>query len=71
MGDRAMTPAAQYRSLAGQLRERANEDADCPQLAAEWNHLADCYVQLAEQAERENNMGAAYNPILGWALPNR
>jgi hypothetical protein len=66
-----MTPAAQYRVLAGQLRERAREDADCPQLAVEWNHLADCYIQLAEQADRNGSTDAAYNPIFGWALPNR
>jgi hypothetical protein len=66
-----MTPAAQYRVLAAQLRKRAHEDANTPHLAAEWNHLADCYVQLAEQAERNSSPEPPYNPILGWVLPNQ
>jgi len=66
-----MTPAAQYRALAAQLRKRAREDANTPRLAAEWNHLVDCYMQLAEQAERNSSPDAASNPILGWAFPSR
>ncbi len=66
-----MTPATQYRVLAAQLRERARDDANTPHLAAEWNHLADCYIQLAEQAERNGSPDLPYNPILGWVLPSR
>jgi hypothetical protein len=66
-----MTPAAQYRVLAAQLRERAREDADSAHLAAEWNHLADCYLQLAEQAERNGSPDVTDNPILGWVFPGR
>lgn len=58
-----MTPATHYRTLAAQLRSRARTE-DSPQLRAEWNHLAQCYVRLAEQADRNSQTDVSYEPIL-------
>lgn len=45
-----MTPADRYRTLADDLKARA-EIAGC-QLRAEWLHLAECYRRLAEEVDR-------------------
>jgi hypothetical protein len=57
------TPATHYRTLAAQLRARARTE-DSPQLRAEWEHLAHCYVRLAEQADRNSQTDVSYEPIL-------
>ena len=46
-----MTRAEEYRHLAEHVRDRART-VDSRNLATEWDHLADCYVLLAKQAER-------------------
>ena len=56
-----MTPADQYRKRAAQLRAMARE-ADSPTLAQEWRHLADCYLLLAHQAEKNLQADAVYEP---------
>lgn len=58
-----MTPSAQYRALAANLRARARS-ADSEEIAAEWEHLADCYVRLAEQADQNGRLDVTYEPIL-------
>jgi hypothetical protein len=58
-----MTPATHYRTLAAQLRTRAKTE-DSPQLRAEWHHLAQCYIRLAEQADRNSRTDVSYEPIL-------
>ena len=58
-----MTSAEQYRALAAQLRARAQNE-ESAQLRAEWEHLARCYVRLAEQADRNGHTDVTYEPIL-------
>jgi len=58
-----MTPATHYRTLAAQLRSRAKTE-ESPQLRAEWEHLAQCYIRLAEQADRNSHTDVTYEPIL-------
>ncbi len=58
-----MTPATHYRTLAAQLRARARTE-EAPQLRAELDHLAQCYVRLAEQADRNSQTDVSYEPIL-------
>ena len=58
-----MTPGAQYRKLAAQLRAKARAEGSS-KLKAEWEHLASCYVRLAEQAERNSRTDVTYEPIL-------
>jgi hypothetical protein len=47
------TVAEQYARLAAHLRDKARRE-ESPNLRAEWEHLAQCYVDLAEQAARNN-----------------
>jgi hypothetical protein len=47
------TVAEQYAKLAAHLRAKARSE-ESPSLRAEWEHLAQCYVDLAEQADRNN-----------------
>ena len=54
-----MTPADQYRALAARFRARART-TDSARLSAEWEHLARCYVRLAEQAERNLDLDIVY-----------
>lgn len=63
-----MTPAEQYRTLAAQLRSRACA-ADNVRIRAEWEHLAQCYIRLAEQADRNDRLDVTYEPILRPFLP--
>lgn len=56
-----MTPADHYRKLAAQLRAMARE-ADSPHLVGEWQHLADCYILLAQQAEKNAGVDTVYEP---------
>jgi hypothetical protein len=58
-----MTPVTHYRTLAAQLRARARTE-DSRQLRAEWDHLAQCYIRLAEQADRNSQTDVSYEPIL-------
>jgi hypothetical protein len=46
-----MDAAAHYRALAAHFRAKARADGDLSQ-AVEWEHLAQSYLRLAEQAER-------------------
>jgi hypothetical protein len=50
-----MSPARWYRKLSADLHARARSEQS-PYLKAEWDHLADCYDQLAEQIERHERM---------------
>lgn len=54
-----MTSAEQYRVLAARFRAHARSAAT-PRLAGEWEHLARCYVRLAEQAERNSGLDLVY-----------
>lgn len=54
-----MTPADQYRALAARFRAHARS-TDNPRLGAEWEHLARCYIRLAEQAERNLGLDLVY-----------
>jgi hypothetical protein len=58
-----MTPATHYRTLAAQLRARAKTEEN-RKLREEWNHLAQCYLRLAEQAERNSRTDVSYEPML-------
>ncbi|HXZ45893.1 MAG TPA: hypothetical protein VEH02_04100 [Pseudolabrys sp.] len=58
-----MTPGAEYRKLAAQLRAKARTETS-PLLRAEWEHLAGCYIRLAHQAERNSKTDVTYEPIL-------
>lgn len=58
-----MTPSQQYRTLAAGLKARARYEND-PEFRAEWEVLADCYVRLAEQADRNSRTDVTHEPIL-------
>jgi hypothetical protein len=54
-----MTPAEQYRARAGEFKAKARS-AESPDAAAEWNRLANCYLRLAEEAERNSRTDMVY-----------
>jgi hypothetical protein len=54
-----VTPAEQYRVLASQLRARSRL-AETPRLMSEWEHLARCYLRLAQQAEENEKLDLVY-----------
>ena len=58
-----MTPANQYRALASGLRAKACAEVS-EHLKAEWEILAQCYLRLAEQAEKNSRTDLTYEPIL-------
>jgi len=58
-----MSPSQQYRRLAAELRAKARRES-YPAARAEWNHLAQCYLRLAEQADRNLRTDVTYEPIL-------
>ena len=58
-----MTRAEEYRHLAQKVRVRASREQS-PVLKAEWEHLAECYVQLAKQTE-ESGCDSIWDPIIG------
>jgi hypothetical protein len=60
---RPMTPSDQYRIRAAQFRARARVESN-PQLSAEWNHLAQCYLRLAEHAGRYSQLDIVYETPL-------
>lgn len=65
-----MTPAEQYRKLAAKLTAKARNESS-PALRVEWNHLAQSYLRLAEQAERNSRIDLTYEPILRPRLQER
>lgn len=54
-----MNPADQYRALAARFRAHART-TESARLSTEWEHLARCYVRLAEQAERNLGLDLVY-----------
>ena len=58
-----MTNADQYRKLAAQLSAKARYEQS-PELRAEWYHLAQSYLRLAAQAERNARTDVSYEPVL-------
>ena len=58
-----MAPGAHYRKLAAQLRAKARAEPSAL-LRAEWEHLAGCYILLAQQAERNSKTDITYEPGL-------
>lgn len=48
-----MTTADSYRRMAAQLRSRAAHQKN-PRLAEQLDHLAKCYLRLAEQADQNS-----------------
>jgi len=59
-----MTRAEEYRHLAQKVRDRASNEQS-PLLRAEWEHLAECYVQLAKQTEENDRIDPMRDPIVG------
>jgi len=55
------TRAQEYRYLAERVRDRAQTDT---RFAAEWEQLARCYLLLAGEAEREEQIDIFDDPIL-------
>jgi hypothetical protein len=58
-----MTAADRYRKLAATLHAKARAESS-PALRAEWYHLAQSYLRLAQQAERNSRTDVTYEPIL-------
>lgn len=58
-----MAPGAHYRKLAAQLRAKARAEHS-PLLRGEWEHLANCYIRLARQAEQNSKTDVTYEPVL-------
>lgn len=58
-----MTTADHYKSLAAKFSARARA-ADNAETASEWSSLAQAYVRLAEQADRNTTLDAYYETPL-------
>jgi hypothetical protein len=58
-----MSASDQYRKLAAELRTKGRAEAS-PTVKAELIHLAQCYVRLAEQADRNQHADVTYEPAL-------
>ena len=58
-----MTPSERYRELADAMRVKAAREDDWV-VRSEWEHLARCYILLAEQADRNSRTDITYEPIL-------
>ena len=58
-----MTPADRYRSLAAELNAKARNE-NSPQIKAEWTHLAQSYLRLAFQADKNDLTDVTYEPSL-------
>ena len=56
-----MTPADRYRRLAAELNAKARYEKS-PQAKAEWNHLAQSYLRLAFQADKNGLTDVLYEP---------
>ena len=54
-----VTPSEQYRAMAARFRAHSRL-SDNVRLSAEWEHLARCYVRLAQQAEHNQTLDIAY-----------
>ena len=54
-----MIASEQYRVLAARFRAHSRL-SDNPRLSAEWDHLARCYVRLAQQAEQNQLLDISY-----------
>jgi hypothetical protein len=54
------SPAEQYTKLAAHLRAKARRE-ESPTLRAEWEHLAQCYIDLAEQTDRNRGPDNVYH----------
>ncbi len=48
-----MSSAERYQAIATELEAKANAEQGS-QVAAGWQHLARCYLRLAEQAEQNS-----------------
>ena len=57
-----MTRAQEYRHLAERVRDFARQTDT--EFAAEWEQLARCYLSLAKQAERNEQVDFFDDPIL-------
>jgi hypothetical protein len=57
-----MTNADHYRKLAAQLLAKARNEKK-PELRAEWSHLAQNYLRLAAQADRNAQADISYEPV--------
>ena len=55
------TRAQEYRYLAERVRDRARNDT---KFTAEWEQLARCYLLLAGEAERDEQVDIFDDPIL-------
>ena len=53
-----MTTADSYRKLAAELKAKAAKEANRAQ-ASEWEHLARCYLRLAQQADQNDRFDLA------------
>lgn len=53
-----MTQADSYRMLAAELKAKAAKEANTS-LASEWQHLARCYLRLAQQADQNGRFDLA------------
>lgn len=60
-----MKPSQRYRSLAADLRRRAEQDSDLS-CRAEWKTLAQLYERLAVQADQNGLTDEQYHPIPKW-----
>jgi hypothetical protein len=58
----AMTRAREYRHLAERVRDFARQTDT--EFTGEWEQLARCYLLLAEQAERNEQVDIFDDPIL-------
>jgi hypothetical protein len=58
-----MTPADRYRRLAVELSAKARNEKS-PQIRAEWDHLAQSYLRLAAQADKNDLTDVTYEPGL-------
>ena len=56
-----MSPAEQYRMMAAEFRAQALAQTNSS-TATDFEHLAKCYLRLAEQAERNNTTDVVYEP---------
>ena len=58
-----MTPGKQYRALASGMKNRALSEPS-EELKSEWNNLAECYLRLAEQADKSGRADLSHDPLL-------
>jgi len=58
-----MTRAEEYRHLAQKVRDRATREQS-PLPKGEWEHLAECYVQLAKQTEESDQFDPICDPLI-------